>query len=86
MSLFHATYLCSDYTYLELHYCFFTGLFTVFYLLTALVYFSCILIGQFCFQFFIFIPKFHVSHFRSDIFSPCLQLWKIGFVQTATVW
>ena len=47
------------------------------FLLAALVYFSCILIGQFRFWFFALIPKFWVSHFCSNVFSPCFKWWKI---------
>ena len=69
--------LCSDYLYFILHVC----LPKFQFLLATIVHFSCILIGQFHFRCFDIILKFWVSHFCRDIFSPCFQWWKIGFVQ-----
>ena len=76
--LFCAIHFCNGYMYISN--CITMFVFDSRFLLAALVLFSCILIGQFCIQVFVFITKFWVSHFCSNIFSPCFQWWKIGFV------
>ena len=65
---FRAIYLCNEYIYFKLHH--YVCLMNPRLLLAGLVHCLYILIGQFCFWFFIFILKFWVAnYFCRNVFS-----------------